>query len=139
MNIRNASVEQLNEHSDGTLISTLGIQYVEVTPKRVVATMPVDERTCQPFGILHGGASLALIETVAGVGSYRNIDDDSVCLGAQMSCNHISSAPKGTTVTATATPIHLGRTTHIWNVDVTAPNGRLISSARFMNFIIKKK
>ncbi len=139
MNVRGMTLEELNNFNRGSLIETLGIVYQLVTPERVEATMSVDKRTRQPFGILHGGATLALAETVAGVGSYMNIEEGEVAVGAQASCNHVSSAFDGDSVKAIATPIHIGRTTHVWNIDVFTSNGTLLSSVRFMNFIKKKQ
>ncbi|MCD8285480.1 MAG: hotdog fold thioesterase [Prevotellaceae bacterium] len=135
MEIREMSLEELNEMNKGTLMEALGIRFVSVTAQRVEATMSVDSRTRQPFGILHGGATLALAETVAGIGSYMNIRQGEQSVGAQASCNHLSSALDGDTVSAVATPIHLGRTTHIWNIDVLSSTGRLVSSVRVMNFV----
>ncbi len=132
------SLEELNASNKGTLMESLGIRYTSVTPERVEAEMPVDERTRQPFGILHGGATLALAETLAGMGSYMNCAEGEVSVGMQVSCNHISSAVEGDSVTGVATPIHIGRTTHVWNIDISSRKGRLISSIRLMNFIIKK-
>src|SRR5262249_8787210 len=101
------------------LADRLGIELVELTPSRVVATMPVDERTLQPFGILHGGASLALAETVASLGATANVNrDEFLAMGLEINANHLRAKSEGV-VTATATPIHLGRTTHVWDIRIT--------------------
>ena len=101
--------------------------------------MPVDQRTRQPFGILHGGASLALAETVAGLGSMVACQPDETVVGMQVSGNHISSAHEGDTVRAVATAVHLGRSSHVWNVDIFTSTGKLVSSVRVVNSVTKRK
>lgn len=101
--------------------------------------MPVDERTRQPFGILHGGATLALAETIAGLGSMIMVEADEFVVGMQVSGNHISSAHEGDTVRAVATIIHKGRSSHVWNIDVFTSTDKLVSSIRVMNSILKKR
>jgi uncharacterized protein (TIGR00369 family) len=101
--------------------------------------MPVDERTRQPFGILHGGATLALAETVAGIGSMIIGKPDEVIVGMQVSGNHLSSASEGDTVRAVATILHQGRSSHVWDVNVYTSTDKLVSSVRVVNCVIKKK
>lgn len=139
--IRNAGVplEVLNEQSKSTLMGNLGIQYTFASPERMEATMPVDHRTRQPFGILHGGATLALAETVAGIGSMIACNPDEFVVGQQVSGNHISSAHEGDTVRAVATIVHKGRSSHVWNVDVFTSTGKLVSSVRVMNSVLKRR
>ena len=100
--------------------------------------MPVDHRTRQPFGILHGGAPLALAETVAGLGSMLSIKPEEYAVGMQVSGNHISSAHEGDTVRAVATIVHRGRSSHVWNVDVFTSTNKLVSTVRVVNSILKK-
>jgi uncharacterized protein (TIGR00369 family) len=112
------------------LADALGIELIELSPERVVATMPVDERTLQPFGILHGGASLALAETVASVGATANIDRDAfVAVGLEINANHLRTKSDGV-VTATATPIHVGRTTQVWDVRIADEAQRPVCVSR---------
>lgn len=112
------------------LADTLGIEVVELSPSRVVATMPVNQRTLQPFGILHGGASLALAETVASLGATANVDrEEFLAMGLELNANHLRAKSDGV-VTATATPIHMGRTTHVWEVRITDESGRLVCVSR---------
>jgi uncharacterized protein (TIGR00369 family) len=100
------------------LADLLGIEIVEMTPQRIVATMPVDERTRQPFGILHGGASVALAETVASLGAVMNVDlERSTAVGLEINANHIRAKREGV-VRATATPFHVGRSTQVWDVRI---------------------
>ena len=132
-------LDQLNARAKHALMGNLGIQYTYASEDRVEATMPVDERTRQPFGILHGGATLALAETVAGLGSMLLVKPDEIVVGMQVSGNHISSAHEGDTVRAVGTIVHKGRSSHVWNVDVFTSTDRLVSSIRVVNSVMKKK
>ncbi|MEG1564488.1 MAG: Cof-type HAD-IIB family hydrolase [Bacteroides sp.] len=132
-------LDQLNLRGRHALMGNLGIQYTYASEDRVEATMPVDERTRQPFGILHGGATLALAETVAGLGSVILCQPDEMVVGMQVSGNHISSAHEGDTVRAIGTIVHKGRSSHVWNVDVLTSTAKLVSSIRVVNSILKKK
>jgi Cof subfamily protein (haloacid dehalogenase superfamily) len=133
------SLDQLNERGRYALMGNLGIQYTYASEDRVEATMPVDQRTRQPFGILHGGATLALAETVAGLGSLLVCQPDELMVGMQISGNHVSSAHEGDMVRAVATIIHKGHTSHVWNVDVFTSTDKLVSSIRVLNSILKKR
>jgi Cof subfamily protein (haloacid dehalogenase superfamily) len=132
-------LEQLNLQGRHALMGNLGIQYTYASENRVEATMPVDHRTRQPFGILHGGATLALAETVAGLGSFILCRPDEMMVGMQISGNHMSSAHEGDTVRAVATILHKGRSSHVWNVDIFTSTDKLISSIRVLNSIMKKR
>ncbi len=132
-------LDLLNERARHALMGNLGIQYTYASDERVEATMPVDYRTRQPFGILHGGATLALEETVAGLGSMIICEPDEIVVGMQVSGNHISSAHEGDTVRAVATIVHKGRSSHVWNVDVFTSTNKLVSSIRVVNSVIKKR
>ncbi|MCD8260026.1 MAG: Cof-type HAD-IIB family hydrolase [Bacteroides uniformis] len=132
-------LDLLNERARHALMGNLGIQYTYASDERVEATMPVDYRTRQPFGILHGGATLALAETVAGLGSMIICESDEIVVGMQVSGNHISSAHEGDTVRAVATIVHKGRSSHVWNVDVFTSTNKLVSSIRVVNSVIKKR
>lgn len=132
------TLEQINERAKGTMMGNLGIRYIHSSEGRVEATMPVDARTRQPVGILHGGATLALAETVAGMGSMVLCPPDRTAVGMQVSGNHISPAKEGDTVRAAGTLIHKGRSTHVWNVDVFTSAGKLVSSVRVVNYIVKR-
>ena len=132
-------LDQLNIRAKHALMGNLGIQYTYASEDRVEATMPVDERTRQPFGILHGGATLALAETVAGLGSMILAKPDEIVVGMQVSGSHMSSAHEGDTVRAVGTIIHKGRSSHVWNVDVFTSTDKLVSSIRVVNSILKKK
>ena len=132
-------LDLLNERARHALMGNLGIQYTYASEERIEATMPVDHRTRQPFGILHGGATLALAETVAGLGSMIPCQPDEIVVGMQVSGNHISSAHEGDTVRAVATIVHKGRSSHVWNVDVFTSTNKLVSSVRVVNSVLKKR
>jgi 1,4-dihydroxy-2-naphthoyl-CoA hydrolase len=109
---------------------SLGIRILELTPQRVVATMPVDDRTRQPFGILHGGGSVALAETVASLGALMNVDRATTStVGIEINANHIRAKSSGL-VTATATPVHVGRSTQVWEIRIVDEESRLICLSR---------
>lgn len=132
-------LSDLNRQSTTSLMGNLGISYTYASLSRVEATMPVDHRTRQPFGILHGGAGLALAETVAGLGSMILAKPDEYVVGMQVSGNHVASAHEGDTVRAVGTIIHAGRSSHVWNVDIFTSTGKLVSTVRVVNSVMKKK
>lgn len=137
--IGDVPLDQLNAQARHALMDNLGIQYTYADQDRVEATMPVDHRTRQPFGILHGGATLALAETVAGLGSMILCQPDEMVVGMQVSGNHISSALEGDTVRAVGTIVHKGRSSHVWNVDVFTSTNKLVSTVRVVNSVMKKR
>ncbi len=125
-----ADINRRREGGNRGLAKTLGIELTELSPDRVVATMPVDDRTRQPFGILHGGASVALAETVASIAGLLNMDREThVAMGLEINANHIRAKTEGV-VTATATPLHRGRTTQVWDVKIVDEENRLICISR---------
>ncbi len=108
----------------------LGIDVIELEPGRVVATMPVDERTRQPFGLLHGGASVALAETTASLGAFANIDPEKfAAVGLEINANHIRAKRDGL-LTAIAEPLHVGRSTQVWSVRIADEENRTVCIAR---------
>ena len=137
--IGDVPLDQLNAQARHALMGNLGIQYTYADQDRVEATMPVDHRTRQPFGILHGGATQALAETVAGLGSMILCQPDEMVVGMQVSGNHISSALEGDTVRAVGTIVHKGRSSHVWNVDVFTSTNKLVSTVRVVNSVMKKR
>ena len=121
------------------LADVLGIEVLELTPTRVVATMPVDERTRQPFGILHGGASVALAETVASLGAVMNTDlERSTAVGLEINANHLRAKRDGT-VRATALPIHVGRSTQVWEVRIVDEEERPVCVSRCTLAVVERK
>jgi 1,4-dihydroxy-2-naphthoyl-CoA hydrolase len=131
--------DQLRTRATRNLADTLGIELVELTKERVVATMPVDERTRQPFGILHGGASVALAETVASLAATMNVDlDRSYVVGIEINANHIRAKKEGR-VTGTATPVHVGRSTQVWSVQIVDEQHRVICVSRCTLAVVPKE
>jgi uncharacterized protein (TIGR00369 family) len=122
-----------------TLIETLGIEITHLESGKVVATMPVDKRTRQPFGLLHGGASVALAETVASIGAYELVDKDSEGVaGLEINANHVRPKTEGV-VTAVGTILHQGKTTMVWDIKITDEQDRLICVSRCTMAVIKIK
>jgi uncharacterized protein (TIGR00369 family) len=119
--------------------TALGMEFIS-TPEddTCMARMKVDERNRQPFGFLSGGASLALAENVAGVGS-SSLCEGCACVGIEVSGSHVKAVVEGDTVTATARLLHQGTTLHVWNVDIRDTSGDLISNVRVTNYIIRQK
>src|SRR5687767_578910 len=133
-----AYLEKLRERATANLADTLGIKIAELTPHRVVATMPVDDRTRQPFGILHGGASVALAETVASLGGTMNVDlEANVVVGVEINANHIRAKRDGL-VTGTATPIHIGRSTQVWEIRIVDEQQRMVCLSRCTLAVVPK-
>lgn len=125
-----AALEEYNALASRGLADALGIEVVELTPDRVVATMPVDGRTRQPFGVLHGGASLALIETAASLGAWRSIDRTRfTAVGIEINANHLRGKSEGV-VRVVATPLHRGRTTQVWTAEIRDETDRLVCAGR---------
>jgi 1,4-dihydroxy-2-naphthoyl-CoA hydrolase len=121
------------------LPDALGIEIVELSGQRVVATMPVDQRTRQPFGILHGGASVALAETVASLGASAAVDPERfVAVGMEINANHIRPKADGV-VRATATPIHVGAKTHVWAIEIVDERDRLVCVSRCTLAIVERE
>ena len=134
-------VERINEiiNASPNLSTALGMEFIS-TPESdtCMAKMHVDERNRQPFGFLSGGASLALAENVAGVGSSA-LCPNSACVGIEVSGSHVKTVAEGDTVTAYARLLHKGSTLHVWNVDIKDSLGDLISNVRVTNYVIKNK
>ena len=112
----------------GTLIEKLGLEFMEVSPERMVARMPVAGNT-QPYGLLHGGATAALCETVASLGTAVVLGPDHLVMGIELNVNHIRAVRDGY-VTATGTPLHVGKTTAVWDMKVHDDEGRLVAVSR---------
>src|SRR5216110_586718 len=117
-------IDAIAEYATNGLAGHIGIEIIELTRERVVATMPVDDRTRQPFGLLHGGASIALAETVASLGATVHIDRERFsAVGLEINGNHLRAKTDGV-VRATAVPVHLGRSTHVWSIQIADEQGR---------------
>lgn len=122
-----------------TMADHLGMQFSEIGESHLKATMPVDNRTKQPYGLLHGGASAALAETLGSVASALVIDQSKwLCVGLEINANHIRSAKEGF-VTGTCTPIHLGASTHVWDIKVHDEQNKLVCISRLTVAVLKRR
>ena len=131
-------LEEINQLSRNTMVEHVGIEYTSVGDDCVTATMPVDERTLQPFGILHGGASVVLAETLGSIGAIHCIDPErQYCVGLDINANHIRAVSKGT-VTGTASPVHLGKSTQVWEIRINDENDRLVCISRITMAVLSR-
>jgi 1,4-dihydroxy-2-naphthoyl-CoA hydrolase len=136
--MKNTDLAQLNSSSKDTMMEVLGIKYTEIGEDYICGTMPVDKRTHQPMGIMHGGASAALIETLGSIGSHLFIDSDTqFSSGLDLNINHIRAVRSGI-VTGKAILVHKGKTTHVWQVNITNEENKLVSTGRLTVFIGNK-
>jgi 1,4-dihydroxy-2-naphthoyl-CoA hydrolase len=132
------SAQDFHSMNDETMGKHIGIEFSEVGADFLKATMPVDHRTKQPYGLLHGGASCVLAETLGSVASAMIIDPDKfICVGLEINANHVRSAREGI-VTGTCTPIHIGASTHVWDIKIHDQRGKLICVSRLTVAILKK-
>ena len=132
------SVQELNSGRVGTLLEHLGIEFTEIGDDFVCGTMPVDERTRQPYGLLHGGASVALAETLGSMGAAMCVDAaEYQCVGQEINANHLRAARSGL-VTGTARPVHVGGRSQVWTIDITNDAGKLVCTSRLTIAIIRR-
>ncbi len=123
-------LEKLNEFIPRTAMEALGIRFTSITEDALEATMPVDARTHQPLGFLHGGASVLLAETLGSVGATLLVEPGKYrCFGLEVNANHISAVRSGF-VTGTATPLHVGKSTQVWEIRITSDAGKLVCVSR---------
>ena len=127
---RTPRLETARQQAAGTMVEHLDIRVSEVGDDYLKATMPVDERTKQPMGLLHGGASVALAETLGSLAANLTVDTEkSACVGLEINANHVRAARSGR-VTGTARPVHIGRTTQVWQIEIHDDSDRLICTSR---------
>lgn len=139
MTIPQANIEELNKMAKGNMLAHLGIEFTACTPEYLEAKMPVDHRTHQPFGLLHGGASVALAETLGSVGANMLVDSRSqYCVGLDINANHIKSARSGF-VFGKAKPIHIGTRTQVWEIVIRNENNELVCISRLTMAVIDRK
>jgi len=129
------TVEEINHRCKNTLVDHLGIEFVEVGDQFMRAKMPVDQRTNQPMGIVHGGATAALAETVGSAAANYCVEKGKVCVGLDLNINHIRAVGAGF-VTGTARPFHLGKSTQVWEIKIENEAKQLISAARLTMLVI---
>jgi 1,4-dihydroxy-2-naphthoyl-CoA hydrolase len=133
------TVDDLNNWSVNTMAERLGIQFTEIGENFLTASMPVDHRTHQPLGLLHGGASVALAETLGSVASTMTIDPDKqFCVGVEINANHIKGVRAGT-VSGKTTPVHIGKKTQVWEIRITTEANELVCISRITMAILDKR
>jgi 1,4-dihydroxy-2-naphthoyl-CoA hydrolase len=132
-------LEHIHRMKNSNMAEHIGLEFIELGPDFIKARIPVDHRTNQPYGILHGGASCVLAETLGSIGSAMVIDTEKfICVGLEINANHIRSVAEGF-VTGTATPIHLGRSTHVWDIKIHDEQQKLVCISRLTVAILPKK
>lgn len=133
------SLDQLNEMGKGNMAELLGMEFTEIGPDCLRAMMPVDHRTKQPYGLLHGGASAALAETVGSVASALIIDPEKqICVGLEINANHVRGIKEGY-VHALVKPIHIGGSTHVWDIRITDDQHKLVCVSRLTVAVLPKR
>ncbi len=133
------TLDELNALGNNTMAQLLGMKFTEIGDNFLKLEMPVDHRSHQPYGILHGGASAALAETVGSVASSMCINTDKqICVGMEINCNHLRGKKDGI-ITATATPLHIGATSHVWDIKITDEQNKLVCVSRLTMAILKKR
>lgn len=136
---KDISLEQLNKTCKGTMGEALAMNFTAIEDDFLRIQMPVNANTIQPYGLLHGGASAALAETAGSIASALCIDSEKqICVGIEINCNHIRGVRTGF-VTATARPLHLGATTHVWDIKITNEQDKLVCISRLTVAILKKE
>ncbi len=133
------TLEHLRARAAGTLVTHLGIEFVELGDDYLTAIIPVDARTCQPARILHGGASVALAETLGSFAANSVVDTTKfACVGQEINANHLRPVPEGGTVTGTARPIHLGARSQVWGIEMVDERKRLVCVSRITMAVINR-
>ena len=135
---RQATLDQLNALSRNTLMEPLGIVFTELGADYLRATMPVDARTHQPYGLLHGGASAALAETLGSTAAGLCVGEDEGVVGIEINANHLRGARAGV-VTGTARPLHVGRSTQVWEMKIEDEAGELVCISRLTLAVIRRR
>jgi uncharacterized protein (TIGR00369 family) len=131
-------VDELNALSRDTAIVALGIVFTEVGPDFLRATMPVDARTRQPYGLLHGGASVALAETLGSSAGNLCVGNEAMVVGIEINANHLAAVREGL-VTGTARPLHVGRSTQVWEIRIEDAAGRLVCISRLTLAVVPRR
>lgn len=136
---RQFTLDEVRKIERNTMAEQLGIEFAEIGPDFLAASMPVDRRTMQPDGILHGGASVALAETLGSVGGTMCVDRERFqIVGQEINANHLRPAMSGR-VTGRAKPVHLGRRSQVWSIEITDDDGRLICVSRITIAVIERQ
>lgn len=132
-------VTNLDRHSPGTMVAHLGIEFTAVGDDFITARMPVDQRTIQPYGLLHGGASVALAETLGSIAAMHCVNAaEKICVGLEINANHVRSARSGY-VYGTVRPIHIGGSTQLWQTEIRDEQDRLVCISRLTVAVLERK
>lgn len=135
---RDYTLEELNRLNSGNLLGHLGIEFVAINSESLTARMPVDTRTTQPFGLLHGGASVALAESVGSVAAFLALrDENKTTVGLEVNANHLRPVIAGF-VYGVARPLHLGRNTQVWDIRISDDHARLVCVARLTVAVVPR-
>lgn len=134
---RETTTQALQALHVGTVVEHLGIEFTEVGDQHLSARMPVDTRTRQPYGMLHGGASVVLAETLGSVAAILCLPPEQVAVGLEVNANHVRAARDGW-VTGRVTPIHVGRSTHVWQIEVRDARERLVCTSRITMSVLER-
>ncbi len=136
--LRSYTIAEINALSRGTMLEALGIEFTEIGASHISARMPVDDRTVQPYRLLHGGASVALAESLGSIGSTMTIDTATTqAVGQSINANHLRAVRTGF-VTGTARPVHLGRRSQVWNIEIVDDEGRLVCISRLTLALLER-
>lgn len=133
---RRPDISSLNAHGGNTAVSHLGIEFLELGEDFLRARMPVDARTKQPYGLLHGGASAVLAETLGSVAGNLCVADGEQSVGIEINCNHLRAVREGF-VTGTARPLHVGRSTQVWDIRIEDDQARLVCVSRLTLSVVR--
>lgn len=135
---RKPTLEQANQSNDTTIMGALGIRFTDIGEDYISGTMPVDMRTHQPFGILHGGASVVLAESLGSLAANFCVDNDKFyCVGLDINANHLRSVRSGHVI-GTARPVHLGKSTHVWEIQIADEAGKLVCISRLTMAVLAR-
>lgn len=133
------SVNRFMELSQPSMKEALGMEFLSFKKDEVKAMLPVDSNTVQPFGILHGGASVALAETIASIGAWLNVDSSKTAVGVEINANHIRAVKKGNKVIGTAKPVHRGRQIQVWEVKIHTEDHKLVCISRCTLMVVEAR
>lgn len=136
--LKPAILEEINARSADTAVAHLGIEITEVGDDYLVGRVPVDHRTKQPFGLLHGGVSVVLAETLGSIAAFHASPEGHLAVGLDINANHLRAVRSGW-VTGTARPVHIGRTTHVWQIDMVDERGQMNCVSRITMAILPPK
>lgn len=134
-----ALIEEIHGRFANSLPGHFGIRILAIEDDAIHAEMPVDDRHVQPFGVLHGGASVVLAETIGSLASNLTLPEGRMAVGLEVNANHVASVPKGQTVTAICRALHVGRNTQVWQIEIRRADGRLACASRLTTAVVDRR